>query len=435
MCLLLVLHSFTCSYSRYTSNLKVSDKFNDGDKGREPPTTLLWSLFLKSHLLEKSGLITEALAVIEECVSHTPTALDMYIKKAKILRKLGDVQAAAETLRMCSNLDQQDRYLNNKATKYLLRADLVEDAMQAAAKFIRTDSFNGNVQQALCHYQCSWYEVELAESYQRQGKLGQALKKFMDIHAHYKQYCEDQHDFHSYSLRKTTLRAYLDILQIKDKIFGSKLYQRATRGVISIYLSLIDGKKGAGFVAEEEEDETSDLSHLTPAERKKEKARRRKLKKKAEYVSNGQTVDIKRGTLTESTAGGEGVRADDDPQGEKLLSLDPLNEACKWCLRVQRLRNCEASTHASIAEVMRRRGKLVSALRNIICGFRQEPRHPQLTLQLVKLATVAFESEKEENISSMSPTERIALKVVHDELVELLGGSDIYRFALEFAGS
>merc|ERR1711871_966805 len=84
----------------YTSNLKVSDKFNDGDKGREPPTTLLWSLFLKSHLLEKSGLITEALAVIEECVSHTPTALDMYIKKAKILRKLGDIQAAAETPRM-----------------------------------------------------------------------------------------------------------------------------------------------------------------------------------------------------------------------------------------------------------------------------------------------------------------------------------------------
>jgi N-alpha-acetyltransferase 15/16, NatA auxiliary subunit len=105
----------------------------------EPPTTILWSLFLKAHMLEKSGLLLDALAVIDECLGHTPTALDMHIKKARIIRKLGDPVSASQLVDSCRTLDLQDRYLNNKTTKYLLRADNVPQAMDTIAMFTKVN--------------------------------------------------------------------------------------------------------------------------------------------------------------------------------------------------------------------------------------------------------------------------------------------------------
>ena len=57
--------------------------------------------------------------------------------------------------------------MNNKTTKYLLRADEVSRAMDTIAMFTKYD---GDPQYALQELQCSWYAVELAESYTRQGK-------------------------------------------------------------------------------------------------------------------------------------------------------------------------------------------------------------------------------------------------------------------------
>lgn len=126
----------------YITNLRASSTFTETvTEGMtlEPPTTILWSLFLKAHMLEKSGLLLDALAIIDECLGHTPTALDMHIKKARIVRKLGDPLSASQLVDSCRALDLQDRYLNNKTTKYLLRADNVPQAMDTIAMFTRVN--------------------------------------------------------------------------------------------------------------------------------------------------------------------------------------------------------------------------------------------------------------------------------------------------------
>lgn len=99
----------------YITSLKESSTFPTAATSSdapviELPTTYLWTLFLKCHLLEKSGRIVEALEVIEECVRHTPTAIDMHAKKAKLLKRSGDLVAAAAVMDQARELDLQDRY-------------------------------------------------------------------------------------------------------------------------------------------------------------------------------------------------------------------------------------------------------------------------------------------------------------------------------------
>ena len=57
--------------------------------------------------------------------------------------------------------------------------------------------------------QCMWFQTESGYALQRQGKLGEALKKAHEIERHFDEITEDQFDFHTYCMRKMTLRAYV----------------------------------------------------------------------------------------------------------------------------------------------------------------------------------------------------------------------------------
>lgn len=174
------------------------------------PTCLLWALYLKAQLLEASGQLQPALATIEQCIAHTPTAIDMLQRKARLLRKCGRVQEASEVMDAARQLDLADRYINNKTTKYMLRADRVDEAQNVIALFAKHE---GDPQYNLFEMQCMWYELEWAASMLRQRKYGPALKKFAAVEKHFADFAEDQFDFHTYCIRKTTLRAYVDILR------------------------------------------------------------------------------------------------------------------------------------------------------------------------------------------------------------------------------
>ena len=94
---------------RLVVNLKNSDTFDiapvDGSKAvREAPGVLLWGMFLQAHLLVRCGKVTEALLVVEACLEHTPTALDVHTMKARLLKKAGDVKEAAATMEYCRSL-------------------------------------------------------------------------------------------------------------------------------------------------------------------------------------------------------------------------------------------------------------------------------------------------------------------------------------------
>ena len=55
----------------------------------EPPTSYLWSLYLSAQHYNRIGQSLKALELIDAAIEHTPTEVQLYILKAKILKVRG----------------------------------------------------------------------------------------------------------------------------------------------------------------------------------------------------------------------------------------------------------------------------------------------------------------------------------------------------------
>ena len=160
----------------YVESLATRNTF-PGDETDQSPSTLLWAMYLRTQLHAMCGEYEEGLVLIEKCISHTPTSVDMYELKGRLLKLSGDVGAAADCVDSARMLDLQDRYINNKATKYLLRANRESMALERVALFTKDED---NPEQHMYNMQCTWYELELAACYARKGEWGKALKKYSE---------------------------------------------------------------------------------------------------------------------------------------------------------------------------------------------------------------------------------------------------------------
>lgn len=160
----------------YIATLSQYNKFSpNGEDADEDPTTILWAWYLRAGYHGLAGENTEGIVLLDKCLDHTPTAVDVYEMKALLLKSAGDLNAAVECLDKGRELDKQDRYINNQTTKYMLQAGMEEKALQRISLFTRHE---GNPEQNLFDMQCSWYELELAECLERKGEWGRSLKKF-----------------------------------------------------------------------------------------------------------------------------------------------------------------------------------------------------------------------------------------------------------------
>jgi hypothetical protein len=151
-------------------------------------------------------------------------------------------------------------------------------------------------------------------------------------------------------------------MDVQDKSFSHKNFQRAIQGVLSIYLHLLDCPE-----------DIDGLGHLSPAERKKERS---KLKKKKVVKDDDMAVDVKDEDFK---------NVDPDPEGEQLLQKDFLLESGTWCSYLQnRLHLCDGKTLALVAEIMIRRGKHLQGYRAILTGLQQDANHPDIVACFVK---------------------------------------------------
>jgi tetratricopeptide (TPR) repeat protein len=159
----------------YIDSLTSGSKFSPDDDKDEPPSTILWALYLRAGLHELAGEYSEGIALLDKCIEHTPTAVDVYELKARLLKAAGDMPSAVECVDAGRELDKQDRYINNQTTKYMLQAGMEETALKRIAMFTKHE---GDPEQNLYDMQCSWYELELAECLAKKKKWGRSLKKF-----------------------------------------------------------------------------------------------------------------------------------------------------------------------------------------------------------------------------------------------------------------
>ena len=386
----------------YIANLMAHASFTTVEVN-EVPSCLMWCLYFRSHVHLKSGNITAALDDINAAIDHTPTGLDLYMLKARILKTCGDYESAATIADYCRSLDLQDRYLNNKATKYLLKANKVDTAMETIAMFTKHD---GDPQRILFDLQCIWYELEIGEAHMRQKQFALALKKFYAVEKHFGDFLEDQFDFHSYCIRKVTLRSYLSMLDQMKVICNHKFFLRAAKNMLRIQLQRHDQPTSNADDAE------VDMSNMTAAERKREKAKQKKLAKK-EAPAPAPEVEEKKNVNKQHA-----VSKDEDPKGELIMAKDPLEEAGHWSHAILR-QNCkDAEVLALAAQVMIRRKKFLPALRALTQGHTVDTNHPDIVAATVKFAETV-------TAATLNPVVKDA---VDSQLALLIGTSGVTAY-------
>jgi N-alpha-acetyltransferase 15/16, NatA auxiliary subunit len=287
-----------------------------GDGDVEDPSVLPWLCIYAAKHFDELGNLSKALEYLDIAQKHTPTVIDIYVTKARVLKHKQEFVEAASCIDYARTLDLADRFLNTKTVKYFClaaehastpnRSKYIEDANKLFSLFTKHDSKDpladplGNVREM----QVMHWERQLGRAYEAVGDYNLALKHFRRVDSHFSDWIADQLDFHAYVLRGHGLRAYLDTSRLMDVIKSHAFCQEASLAVARIYFLL---SKNPG---KHQEYQKLYASHLETLE-----AQRAADKSGATYPR----VDK------------DGKKIDEDLTGLELAACaSPLEEAAKW---------------------------------------------------------------------------------------------------------
>jgi N-alpha-acetyltransferase 15/16, NatA auxiliary subunit len=222
----------------YVKNLPTIGYFTEADQKtntpKEPVSALLWTYYFLSQHYDYLRESEKALEFINKAIDHTPTLIELFVMKGKIYKHSGDLEEAYRQLDEAQSLDTADRFINSKCAKYFLRANKIKEAEEMCAKFTREGV---SAMENLNEMQCMWFQTETAAAYHRLGQLGECLKKCHEIDRHFSEIIEDQFDFHTYCMRKMTLRSYVDLLRLENRLRDHPFYFKAAKCAIEVSCS------------------------------------------------------------------------------------------------------------------------------------------------------------------------------------------------------
>lgn len=410
----------------YLELLQSCSKFSPNAPHKEPPTAFLWvSYFLAQHYDWKKNY-TKALECVNTAMEHTPSLVELYMVKARILKHAGDLQQATDVINLGRELDLQDRYINSKCTKYMLRSGRITEAENTITMFTRSESTDPLAD--LVEMQCMWFALESGQSHCFKNELGKALKKFHQIEKHFVEIYDDQFDFHSYCMRKMTLRSYLGLLRFEDEQKNQKFYVDAALNATKIYMDIFDDPSLASGGKE-------NLENLSAAERKKleRKARKAELKESKDNntsnsnnISNQQKQEQDKKSEQDQKSEQPSKPKDDDPNGLKLLkTTDPLNEAAKLLRPVMDLNVTNPKVYVLGSELYTRKKKFVLALKYLKKAFALDATNADAHAAAVRFF-VSFDAAKAE-------LDAIVRDTIQKELTSVFGGvTDMVKFNTAF---
>ncbi|KAF8223436.1 N-terminal acetyltransferase A, auxiliary subunit [Tricholoma matsutake] len=342
-------------------------EFASNQSASVDPTIYLWTLYFLAQHHSYLLRLTQALEIVDHALSHTPTLPELLTCKARILKRAGDFLGGARCVNEARLLDGQDRFLNTKCAKYLLRAGMVEEASAILGLFTKKDAASPGAD--LEDMQSLLYLIEEADTHYRNGKLNLALKKYMAIQRIFDEIEDDQYDFHGYNMRKFTINIYLKLLKWEDQLRAHPAYLQAALQGSRIFVAVYDDPSLA----------TASSSSQTDVEKKAKK----KAKKAAQKVQD----DHKKGPAPSANddKGLEAIPAkDEDPDGLKLLaSTDPLERAAKLLSPLSSLATENIDMWIALYDVAIRRKKLLQAVRALKRAKSLDPEHPELHIRLV----------------------------------------------------
>lgn len=386
----------------------------------ENPTIKLWTYYFLSQFYLDSEDLSNAEKYIDLAIDHSPTLVELYIIKARIEKHKGDFVKAADVMSEGCDLDLQDRFVNSKSTKYFLRANKVEIAIDTISKFTKVGSDSVNGLPDLHSMQVNWVLVESAEAYARlyhqakkeyqefldkanqsgveatqdesaleeEKKLknelqenvsnfkGLAAKRFNAVIKNFETFFNDQFDFHSYCMRRGTPRDYIDTIKWEDQLHSTPIYVRAIKGISDIYFDIDEEKKINKDV---------DNIEINKKSKKTKKTKTQVNKRKAELIKQVSSAEI-----------------DEDPLGVKLLEqISEGNTIEKLSALIKPLSE-EAKDYITTSELLFKlhlaEGKYVLALQSLK-SFNKlvDPNNRKLTMVGDKVIELHLRANKDTN--------------------------------------
>ncbi|XP_034241191.1 N-alpha-acetyltransferase 16, NatA auxiliary subunit [Thrips palmi] len=365
----------------YVEQLKKSGHFSQADadagESKEPACALLWTYYFLAQHYDFLENPEKAIFYIDAAIDHTPTLIELFVCKGRIFKHAGDAIEAFKYLDEAQGLDTADRYINSKCAKYMLRANLIDEAEETCEKFTREGV---TAMENLNEMQCMWFQTECALAYQRLHRWGDALKKCHEIDRHFSEIIDDQFDFHTYCMRKMTLRSYIGLLRLEDVLRAHPFYFKAARCAIEVYLHLFENPL-KDLTAEEE----LNTENLSPSELKKLRNKQRKARRKAELEQQEKAERAEKHQNKRPPGEEPDAPQQDELIPDKLARVeDPLEQAIKFLKPLQDLASKNIETHLMAFEIYYRKGKLLLMLQSIKRAFNLEPNNCELHTCLVR---------------------------------------------------
>ncbi len=332
------------------------------------PTTFLWTLYFIAQHYDYLNNYDLAVRYIDEAIAHTPTLPELYMVKAKILKHMGCINQASQVMNEARLLDLQDRFLNSKAAKYYLRANLIEEAIKIVGLFTRADA--GHPINDLTDMQCYWFMLESASAYTRQSKYNMSLKRLLLVDKLFQDIYDDQFDFHTYCVRKCTIRSYVQMLKFEEGARNEEFWRSAACQAVRVYLDMLVDKPKEGII--EEMSVEQDVDGVVGGESKKQK------KKKAAAAAAAATAQ----QATNNNGSEQSKRpVDEDPEGLKLVdtaNFDFLKEALRFAVGLQTKSPQCVDGWVYGADIYLRQNKVALAFRCLLKLFKLDACHPAL---------------------------------------------------------
>lgn len=240
------------------------------------PTVKLWTMYFISQLnyfkaKSDASFLDVSMKWIDLAIEHSPTLVELYLFKSRILKTQGKVVEASEFIDQGRQMDLQDRFVNSKTVKYYLRANNIDKAMELISLFTKLDNDAINGCKDLHTMQVNWFLTESAEAYSRlyhqyQEELnalpedadeetvndlkekidinkGLAIKRFLAVVKIFGIFVNDQFDFHSYCLRRGTPRHYVQTIKWEDEVHSTPIFVRVIKGLSKIYFEIYEEQK------------------------------------------------------------------------------------------------------------------------------------------------------------------------------------------------
>uniref|UniRef100_A0A3B3SSJ7 N-alpha-acetyltransferase 15, NatA auxiliary subunit n=1 Tax=Paramormyrops kingsleyae TaxID=1676925 RepID=A0A3B3SSJ7_9TELE len=375
----------------YETSLNSCRMFSQDDDGKEePPTTLLWVQYFLAQHYDQIGQQSSALEYINTAIDSTPTLIELFLIKAKIYKHAGNIREAVRWMDEAQALDTADRFINSKCAKYMLKAGMVKEAEEMCSKFTREGA---SAVENLNEMQCMWFQTECALAYKAMNKYGEALKKCHEIERHFVEITDDQFDFHTYCMRKMTLRSYVDLLKLEDVLRMHPFYYKASRTAIEIYIALHDHP-----LTDENKELAADTANLSDKELKKMRNKQRRAQKKAQLEEEKKNAEKEKQLKNQKKK-----KEDDDEEiggpkeeliPEKLARVDnPLEEAVKFLTPLKTLVKNKIETHLLAFEIYFRKEKFLLMLQSVKRAFSIDKDHPWLHQCVVRFFKAVSESK------------------------------------------